>query len=133
MPVLHNYLCKTGIVRAERMGCASHRFAGLLRVSLSFLYESYIPGVSVVDAACMPDNSPHNFFSFSGLHVQIHVDAGCRLNLLFTFRGNETGHVGMGKGYEILHIPAPEKFQSPVAGKQQFQRFSLFFPLLPSE
>lgn len=96
MPVLHNYLCKTGIVRAERMGCASHRFAGLLRVSLSFLYESYIPGVSVVDAACMPDNSPHNFCSFSGLHVQIHVDAGCRLNLLFTFRGNETGHVGMG-------------------------------------
>ena len=92
----------------------------------SFLYKSYIPGVSVVDAACMTDNSPHSFYSLSGLHVQIHADAGCRLNLLFTFRGNETGHVSMGEGYEILHIPASEEFQSLVAGKQQFQRFTSF-------
>ncbi len=32
----------------------------------------------------------------------------------------------MGEGYEILHIPASEEFQSLVAGKQQFQRFTSF-------
>ena len=37
----------------------------------SFLYKSYIPGVSIVDAACTTDNSQDGFCSLSSLHMSI--------------------------------------------------------------